>query len=208
MNTKTRIIAAAERLFAEKGFTQTSMREITTLAQVNLASVNYHFGSKKNLIQAVLQRYFDLFMPRLDAALEAIGDNNGQTTENVLEVCVQPLQSLDEVRPNGTAVFLLLLGRGYNESQGHLRKFIQTQYGTTLDLLIKRIHMSVPHINAETLFWRLHFALGALVFSMAAQAALTEIVEADFHHDTSTIDMLHQLLPFVAQGISSKNVSL
>ena len=50
-DTKVRILNAAEALFAEQGFTQTSMRAITARADVNLASVNYHFGSKKNLIQ-------------------------------------------------------------------------------------------------------------------------------------------------------------
>ncbi|MEC9262881.1 MAG: helix-turn-helix domain-containing protein, partial [Pseudomonadota bacterium] len=45
--TKARIIEAAEYLFALQGYGQTSMREITARADVNLASVNYHFGSKK-----------------------------------------------------------------------------------------------------------------------------------------------------------------
>ena len=47
MATKRKILDAAESLFAVKGFTGTSLREITGLAEVNLAAVNYHFGSKK-----------------------------------------------------------------------------------------------------------------------------------------------------------------
>lgn len=49
-DTKTRILDAAEKLFAERGFSETSLRLITSKAEVNLASVNYHFGSKKELI--------------------------------------------------------------------------------------------------------------------------------------------------------------
>jgi len=56
-DTKTRILDAAEKLFAERGFSETSLRLITSKAEVNLASVNYHFGSKKELIRAVLARY-------------------------------------------------------------------------------------------------------------------------------------------------------
>ena len=67
-DTKTRILDAAEKLFAERGFSETSLRLITSKAEVNLASVNYHFGSKKELIRAVLARYLDVFMP--SAAIE------------------------------------------------------------------------------------------------------------------------------------------
>ena len=67
--TKTQILDVAEALFAEQGFDQTSMRAITSGAGVNLASVNYHYGSKKNLIQSVFKRYFDILMPRIEETL-------------------------------------------------------------------------------------------------------------------------------------------
>jgi AcrR family transcriptional regulator len=60
VQTQQRILDAAQSLFAESGFNDTSLRQITTKAEVNLASVNYHFGSKKELIQAVLQRYLQI----------------------------------------------------------------------------------------------------------------------------------------------------
>ncbi len=56
-DTVERILDVAEILFAEKGFAETSLRLITSKAQVNLAAVNYHFGSKKALIQAVFSRF-------------------------------------------------------------------------------------------------------------------------------------------------------
>ena len=55
-DTKRRILDAAELLMGEKGFTSTSMRDITAAAKVNHASVNYHFGSKEALLAAVLER--------------------------------------------------------------------------------------------------------------------------------------------------------
>lgn len=59
--TVERILDAAEQLFAEKGFAETSLRLITSKAGVNLAAVNYHFGSKKALIQAVFSRFLGPF---------------------------------------------------------------------------------------------------------------------------------------------------
>src|SRR5690606_30346962 len=57
--TRDAILDAAERLFAERGHDNTSMRQITQAAQVNLSAVNYHFGSKDTLIEAVFQRRLD-----------------------------------------------------------------------------------------------------------------------------------------------------
>src|SRR5215470_418761 len=66
-DTKTRILDAAEALFTEHGFEATSLRQLTTAAGVNLAAVNYHFGSKEELFQAVLTRRLDpMNQERLD----------------------------------------------------------------------------------------------------------------------------------------------
>lgn len=52
MSTKNKILDAADVLFADKGFNGTSLREITSQANVNLAAVNYHFGYKKRADQS------------------------------------------------------------------------------------------------------------------------------------------------------------
>ena len=75
-DTRDRILDAAERLFAQQGFDLTSLRALTTEADVNLAAVNYHFGSKERLFEAVLARLIAPInaerLARLDA-LEAKG---------------------------------------------------------------------------------------------------------------------------------------
>ena len=48
--TKDKLMDAAERLFARRGFHGASLRDITAAAGVDLAFVNYHFGSKKGLL--------------------------------------------------------------------------------------------------------------------------------------------------------------
>ena len=68
------IAAALRSLFAERGFAETSLRNITSKAKVNLAAVNYHFGSKKSLIQAVFARYLDPFTERFHAALDELDE--------------------------------------------------------------------------------------------------------------------------------------
>ena len=68
--TRTRILDAAEELFMQHGFEGTSMRQLTAKADVNLAAVNYHFGSKKALIQAVFSRFLGPFCASLEKELD------------------------------------------------------------------------------------------------------------------------------------------
>jgi len=205
--TKADILDTAELLFSEQGFTQTSMREITTRAEVNLASVNYHFGSKKNLIQAVLKRYFDVLMPEVNTCLANNKVSSGsEGVATLLYALIPPMLKLNVLRPSGTAIFVQLLGRGYNETQGHLRRFIMNDYGETIRALVDAIQQCLPDLPEEALFWRLHFAMGSFVFSMASSRALTEIAESDFHKHVNIEEVISHLVPFVAQGVAG-NIS-
>jgi AcrR family transcriptional regulator len=71
-STKEKILDVAEGLFAEHGFNDTSLRTITSKANVNLASVNYHFGDKKTLVRAVLNRYLEAFMPAVKTVINGV----------------------------------------------------------------------------------------------------------------------------------------
>ena len=91
--TKTRILDAAEALFVSGGFESLSMRQITSAAGVNLAAVNYHFGSKDALIQAVLARQLDPLNEARVAVLVALEKDfgNRMTCEHVLVATMQGL---------------------------------------------------------------------------------------------------------------------
>ena len=99
-DTVERILDAAEQLFAERGFAETSLRLITTRAGVNLAAVNYHFGSKKALIQAVFSRFLDPFCFNLERDLDQWQPKNGEEVSleallNLLAEGVNPAQQVD-----------------------------------------------------------------------------------------------------------------
>mgnify|MGYP003758411865 CR=1 FL=1 len=203
--TKNDILDAAECLFSQNGFSHTSMREITAQAGVNLASVNYHYGSKKNLIQAVFKRYFDQLMPKIDTCLASFESPKGaEGVEKLLYSLIPSMLHLNNVTEQGTANFVKLLGRGYNETQGHLRRFIMTDYGATIRALVSAIQHCLPHVPEEELFWRLHFAIGSFVFSMASSQALTEIAESDFQKHIDISEVIAHLVPFVAQGLAGR----
>lgn len=165
-STKEKILDVAEGLFAEYGFNDTSLRTITSKAGVNLASVNYHFGDKKTLVRAVLNRYLEAFMPEMKQSLERLNERDDYDMAEVFEALRAPLRSLSELRPNGTSRFMLLIGRGYTDVQGHLRWFITNRYNDVLTLFTDSVLKANPNLTRETLFWRLHFTLGTCVFTL------------------------------------------
>ncbi|MFM2589531.1 TetR/AcrR family transcriptional regulator [Vibrio sp. TBV020] len=203
-STKEKILDVAEALFAEHGFKDTSLRTITSKAGVNLASVNYHFGDKKTLVRAVLNRYLEAFMPAVQDALINLNLNDDYSMAEVFESLRAPLRNLNDVRPNGTSRFMLLIGRGYTDVQGHLRWFITTRYSETLSLFTESVMKANPKLTQEELFWRLHFTLGTCVFTMASSQALLEIAENDYGKSMDAKSVVDQLIPFLAAGVAAE----
>ncbi|WP_219208360.1 TetR/AcrR family transcriptional regulator [Vibrio cholerae] len=203
-STKEKILDVAEGLFAEYGFNDTSLRTITSKAGVNLASVNYHFGDKKTLVRAVLNRYLEAFMPEMKQSLERLNERDDYDMAEVFEALRAPLRSLSELRPNGTSRFMLLIGRGYTDVQGHLRWFITNRYNDVLTLFTDSVLKANPNLTRETLFWRLHFTLGTRVFTMASSQALAEIAENDFGSKVDPKSVVDQLIPYLAAGVAAK----
>ncbi|MCG3721891.1 TetR/AcrR family transcriptional regulator [Vibrio cincinnatiensis] len=203
-STKEKILDVAEGLFAEHGFNDTSLRTITSKANVNLASVNYHFGDKKTLVRAVLSRYLEVFMPAVKASLIELNLKDDYSMEAVFEALRGPLKALKHVRPNGTSRFMLLIGRGYTDVQGHLRWFITTRYDEVLNLFTQSVMKANPDLTRETLFWRLHFTLGTCVFTMASSQALAEIAENDFGSKVDANSVIDHIIPYLAAGVAAK----
>jgi AcrR family transcriptional regulator len=201
--TKKKIIDAAETLFAEHGFNDTSLRSITSKAEVNLASVNYHFGDKKTLVRAVLAQYLDEFMPKLEVELERLLSQDQFSMLDVFQSIKKPLLELDTFKPKGAAMFMQLIGRGYTDVQGHLRWFITSRYANVFSYFTQAVFRANPNLDPQTLFWRLHFTLGTTIFSMASSVALTEIAENDFGGKVDTETMIDFLIPYLSAGVSA-----
>ena len=165
-STKDRILHAAEELFAQQGFSATSLRQVTTRADVNIAAVNYHFGSKDNLVNEVFRRRMDdMSRDRLQALQAAMAKHPGQL-EPILAAFVEPALAMAQDRHGGGA-FIRVIARAYAESNDTLRKFLSDQYGHVLRDFAKAIGVCVPTLGKEELYWRLDFLSGSLTYAMA-----------------------------------------
>jgi AcrR family transcriptional regulator len=165
-STKERILGAAEDLFAQFGFAGTSLRQVTSHAEVNIAAVNYHFGSKENLVAEVFRRRLDeLSEKRLSALRDALQDHPGKL-EPLLAAFIEPALALTLDRQGGSA-FVRVLARAYAEKNERLRKFLSDNYGHVMREFAKAIGACLPGISKEELHWRLDFTAGALTYAMA-----------------------------------------
>lgn len=165
-STKDRILGAAEELFAQHGFAGTSLRQVTSRADVNIAAVNYHFGSKENLVNEVFRRRMDEMSRRRLAALEAAQAEAPGELEPVLAAFVEPALAMAQDRHGGGA-FIRVIARAYAEKNDSLRKFLSDQYGHVLREFARAIATRVPELSKEELYWRLDFLAGALTYAMA-----------------------------------------
>jgi AcrR family transcriptional regulator len=158
--TRTAILAAAERLYADRGFGDVTLRDIVAEANVNLAAVNYHFGSKDELIaELFVTRSLALNKERLRELREAEEAGNGRADiSEVLRALVGPtLRGClgPENQRSTPARFMIRVNiesvpairRIRNREIDHLRKFIAA------------MRRSLPDRSEVELYWGLHFAL-------------------------------------------------
>ncbi|TXH65127.1 MAG: TetR/AcrR family transcriptional regulator [Lysobacteraceae bacterium] len=165
-STKERILDAAETLFARYGFGGTSLRQVTSQADVNIAAVNYHFGSKENLVNEVFRRRMDeMSMQRLRQLQDALRNSPGDL-DAILAAFVEPALAMAQDRHGGGS-FIRVIARAYAEKNDSLRRFLSEQYGHVLREFAKAIAGCVPGLSKSELYWRLDFLAGALTYAMA-----------------------------------------
>lgn len=165
-STKDRILSAAEELFAQHGFSGTSLRQVTGRADVNIAAVNYHFGSKENLVNEVFRRRMDeMSAQRLEALKAALNEHPGEL-EPILAAFIEPALAVAR-QGQGGAAFVRVIARAYAEKNDGLRKFLSERYGHVLRDFARAMGNCLPGLNKEELYWRLDFLAGALTYAMA-----------------------------------------
>ena len=199
-STKDRILAAAEELFARTGVARTSLRAITALARVNLAAVNYHFGSKEGLVEEVYRRRLEPLNRARLANLEQLERRRRKPTlEEILEAFMSPVASLARDPAQGGPTVMRLLGQTHAEAEAPYKSYFAGEYKRVLDRYHAALCRVLPEIPAEDVRWRLQFLVGALTYPVA-ERQLVELVSGESMSPDNVSQVVHRLLPFVAAG--------
>ena len=204
-NTRDQILNTAEKLFANNGFAATSLRSIVSLADVNLAAVNYHFGSKEGLIEAVLERRITPLNRERIALLEALETDYSDTSipvEKILESLVAPALRLSRNINDGGEVFTRLLGRAYVEPDEDWQRRMEALFGETATRFMGALKKSVPSIPQAEFFWRIHFCIGAMAHTMCDPFRV-HILSKEVCSPDNLDQLVSQLVTFLSAGMNA-----
>jgi len=202
--TQTRILDAAEELFLLHGFEGASMRMLTARAGVNLAAINYHFGSKDALIEAVLRRRLDpMNANRITALdrLEAEAAGRALAPEAIIGAFVgTSLRMIEDARGGGRN-FIRLLGRTYTDPDKQIRALIGQLYAPAMERYKAAFTRALPDLPAEELVWRMHFMFGTLSYTLAATDTVQLIAgcKPEDRYDARLLEA--RLTAFLAAGL-------
>jgi AcrR family transcriptional regulator len=204
--TRTRILDVAEELFMLHGFEGTSLRELTSRASVNLAAVNYHFGSKDALIEALFRRKLDPMNAARIAELERLeAEARGRplSAEVVIRAFIGPSLRLMEDTRGGGRNFIRLLGRTYTEPAKPIRVLIGLLYAPAMERYKAALERALPHMPREELVWRMHFMFGTLAYTLAATDTVQLIAgcKPEDRYDARLLE--ERLSAFLAAGLNA-----
>jgi AcrR family transcriptional regulator len=205
-DTKRRILDAAESLMGDKGFTSTSMRDITAAAKVNLASVNYHFGSKEALLAAVLERRLQPINEQRLEFLDALELENSDSKirhQDIVRAFVSPPFKQQQQWGGNSETFLRLLGRLHSETNEEFRQVFMSEYELVYQRFAVALQRSLPHLTNTNLPWRMLFMVGSMAFTMSWGQSMM------LRQDTSISpnDVLDELIEFTCAGLAAPLVT-
>lgn len=168
--TVSRILVAAESLFAQHGYEGTTVRQITKQAQVNLAAINYHFGDKQSLYEAVVSRRMK---PIDDIRLENLNRAEVEAGEKpvalalIVEIMARPLFELgkDTLRAGDQAA--KLIGRSLSEPLPFRETHLIKSFQPTMARFGQALRRHAVALSPEDFLWRLSFVVGAMHHTLA-----------------------------------------
>lgn len=202
-STKERILHTAARLFSERGFDNVSLRDITTGADVNIAAVNYHFGSKIGLLADV----FDHYAAPVNAARLILLDECEQkhagtapAVEDILWAFLSPAfhapASSDEGR-----YFRQMLGRMSSNSNPDVRRILFNTFDSVSGRFVDMMSRACPDLPEEELFWRLTCVYGSMMYAQADNGRIRTLA-GDSFDSTNMDDALKYMIPFLSAGFT------
>jgi AcrR family transcriptional regulator len=201
-DTKTRIMDAAEALFAEYGYEVTSLRSITSAAKVNLAAVNYHFGGKETLLEAIYARRITPMNQERLSRLSALEEQyEAVPIERIVFAFVDPALKLS--RDCEQSHFIALLGRSYLEPSLIIQGKVRQMFDEVAEHFKTAFAKSLPNVPPTELYWRMHFMVGVLAYCMAGNDMMRMIASSHITDDNGSEMLIQRLVLFVCHGIEA-----
>lgn len=195
--TPRAILEAAERHFAEFGFAGASIRAIVKDANVNLAAVHYHFGSKEGLFSAVLGRYARPIVQAQLANLDRKGTAGCSQLEKLLRAFYEP--PLQVVKASGATapVVSQLLARAHTEFEP-VSTIANSHFNPAIEAYTRKLKQATK-LSDEEVRWNFQFVVGVVV---------SFLIGASKEDTLWTVDeALDRLVKFAISGVGAASKS-
>lgn len=201
--TRQRILDAAVRLFSKHGINGVSLRAITAEASANSAAANYHFGSKKGLLDAVFERHASGIAAEREALLAdcRVAAHRPPLLEQIISAFLEPGMR----GAHGGATFARLRGRMLAESSEHTRELYALHFNNSSGRFLEALGDALPDLPAYDLYWRFHMLLGAMVYTLANPGRI-QILSSQACDPSDPDAALGYLVPMLAQIFRSEPI--
>ena len=197
IDTRQKILDAAERLFGEQGYGATSLRHIIAEAGVNLAAIHYHFGTKEELLdQLIMRKGAPVNAERLALldALEARAQGKAVPLEKLLEAFLGPPMK----RVGKSPEFAKLMGRMYGE--GLMPLIVERHFQTVVKRSFAALARTLPHLTPGELALRLQFMTGAMAHILMCKGPDAKAM-AGASPPKGSQAVLRELMAFLSGGL-------
>jgi AcrR family transcriptional regulator len=202
---RERILEVAEQLFAEHGMSGVGLRAISAEADVNLASIAYHFGSKDGLLEALFaQRAAPIAEERLRLLAQCL-EKKHLALEEILDAFLRPALTLGVQPQAGGTAFGKLRARLGIEPESLARKILAKAFDHSSREFIEAFVRALPQVPRAEIEWRFHFMLGTMYYTMADTGRIQALTNG--RCDPGDVaNALRHLIPFLAAGFRTAPV--
>lgn len=198
--TRNLVFVAAERLFALHGFQKVSVRDITAEAKVNLASINYHFGTKDALLLEIFtRRTAELNRTRAKMLHEANEAHAGKPPVRAIlhALIAPPVRWLDPKGERRISVQFLIRAR--SEGTDQMRDILRTDV-SHLRRFSDALLLACPQLTPEEVYWRLHFSLGLIHNNRFAEFDRLNTLSGGLTHEGEVDVLIQRMVNFAEAG--------
>ncbi|MGF1492346.1 MAG: TetR/AcrR family transcriptional regulator [Microcoleaceae cyanobacterium] len=198
--TKDQIISAAERLFAERGFAGTTLRNVVNEAGVNLAAVHYHFGSKEDLFRAVVARFArPVVEQELSRLAELRKGSELPSVEAILTALFQPsLEILSEDDQDTRLIRAQFMGRCRTEPEP-IQSIANQEFAVAVEAFLDTLQRVLPDQSRSQLAWKLDLVITALIRVLTEAGQPRALLKSNSPEDTQATT--EKLVRFLSPGM-------
>jgi AcrR family transcriptional regulator len=200
--TRDQILRAAEKLFAERGFRAMTLRDVTKDARVNLAAVNYHFGSKINLMRAVIEKRFQpINAERLERLDAYVAEHSPEPVplEKIIGALFRPLFDHAKTNHGPDRVFMQMIGRAVTEPADFMRNMHKEFFSELCLRFNAELKRACPELSDDAIQYRMFLAVSTMIGAIAEQTRLETMTNGKLRSDD--LDRIcDELIRFVVYG--------